>query len=242
MVYTISDADMDGYPEFYCSNGKDIKVVRFEEKSIEETIYSGVIAGKHLIGFTDIDSDNKLEMITIEDRNAVLYNLVSQNNNIETIAILPDTVASYSFEAINIDNDPELELVFFGPDFHLFDRKADGSYQQIQHLKGIDVERVFKGDVNEDGTPDLIISGYTGIYLLFGNQLDQLIKTENSGIMIQSILQLDLNNDGKKDLFFMDEDFAEGLAFWLNPASGNYTWKAIDPNEIIRLIQVNLWK
>lgn len=242
MVYTISDADMDGYPEFYCSNDHDIKVVRFGEKNIDETIYPGVIADKYLVGFTDINSDNKLEMITIEDRNAVLYNLVSQDNNIETIAILPDTVVSYSFEALNIDEDPELELVFFGPDFHLFDRKADGSYQQIQHLAGIDVERVFKGDVNEDGHTDLVISSYAGVYLLYGNKLDKLIKSENSGIMIQSIMQLDLNNDGKKDLFFIDEDFAEGLAFWLNPSNGKYKWEAIDPNKIISLIQVSLWK
>lgn len=78
------------------------------------------------------------------------------------------------------------------------------------------------GDLNNDGRQDLALLGESAIYLIYQDDQGQLMEPEKipSSEGASSIQVLDLNLDGRKDLFLVDWDSSFPFRFRIQNASG----------------------
>ena len=113
----------------------------------------------------------------------------------------------------DIDNDGKLDL-FVGNEnapAQLFLNKGDGTFVDIAHAAGVDrttfAKAVAAADYDNDGYPDLYVSGFKGAHFLYHNNQDRTFTEVSRPAGVQGPSAtfgawfFDYDNDGWQDLF-----------------------------------------
>lgn len=240
----ITDKNEDDFPEFYCMDmAGNLKVIDFADGKPKayrikyQELEYGEVDGQFWDAkiITDYDNDGQQELLYSKN-NQVIAVEFNEKGVTDKKVIIEDTVEIHDIIELNLDKDQDKEIIIGSSSFKIFDKNETGEYQLVNVLPPNDVPNFYIGDLNNDGSQDLLISGIYN-HLIYNNQIDSFVELPNPSYKDNAIL-IDLSGDGLKDLLFFDGTIQD--AFWLDHASG---FKEINNStfEMLPLIYKEFW-
>ncbi len=173
--------------------------------------YSAVVLG-------DIDNDSDVDMIISGTDGTTYTSKIYQNNGSGSFTeIHAGSLQAVSRGALvlgDIDNDGDLDLILSGSRFDdiwyyfsiIYQNDGAGSFTEINPatLIGVGECALSLGDIDEDGDPDLILSGYNGLLpvrIYENNGTGSFAIVDNLAWSYRASSSLgDIDNDGDLDL------------------------------------------
>ncbi len=199
-------------------------------------------SGNTQICFYDINHDG-LKDLFLTDKNG--YVLFSYNlSGAKAYFTLPDTItvngqplylgdkASPAVADFNKDGKTDLLLATSDGSLHYYSQNSGTDFNDNGIVTKFDTTvTIVAGDINGDGTPQLLVSnkitGNLAVYNFDGSQLDSVAGIDYIGY--RPVITLgDMNNDNHPDMVFAYADgTVDRLAIWLNDGNGNFA----NPNQ-----------
>lgn len=246
------DINGDSYPDFTTQKIISDKLhvgARLNLKngriSLESTSFLKVAGAKNAFLF-DFNGDGVRDALIRHENNGSTYTFYANDgqgnfNLISNDSLpLPYRIVPYNSKPVDIDSDGDLDLVTTDNVNTSVERNGillnDG-----QGKFTLDTRRSFRtlqdggfefADLNQNGYPDLVISGdtlgfqssYTQVYFNDGNQLNPS-KQQFTGLSHGRVNIADLDNNGTLDLILTGRlnNSADGNLVYLNDSSGNFT-------------------
>ena len=162
----------------------------------------------------DLDSDGDFDLF-VRDRKKGYKAMLNNGNGVFTVfwTFADTTLENGQSLLLDIDNDNDLDVVSANGDFRrksyatrIFLNNGRGKFTESkQKLLPVPNGRIGVGDLNNDGYPDVLLTGY--------NQPVYVFLNNGSGFFLNSVIELkpadiysdcriaDLDGDGDKDVF-----------------------------------------
>jgi len=208
------------------------------------------------IRWMDFNNDGYLDIILAGFNNIDYETFIYQNNGDGTFTkmasiVFPGVISS-TIEWADYDKDGDQDFIFMGIDFSsnfittLYKNNGDGTFSDA----GVSFPQAWLGDAawgdyNNDGYPDLVISGFiypgriTNLYKNNGDGTFSLVENTPFDAVSHSALEWgDYNNDGNADLFLAgkyendDGSWTNVTKIFENNGDGTFT-------EAVQLTPVN---
>ncbi|MRG46440.1 hypothetical protein GFS24_15060 [Chitinophaga sp. SYP-B3965] len=226
--------------------GYDSKLYRnkgngtFENSGVTLPFISNFTGGNSSVGWADYDNDGDLDFLLSDFSNGgKLYRNKGDGTFEDGGVSLPALYAS-SLGWADYDNDGNLDFIIAGTGngayFNkLYHNKGDGTFEDSNTpLPGLYELSIAWGDYDNDGDPDILISGAygsAGTCKIYRNKGDGTF--EDSGISLNGLHQGsvawgDYDNDGDLDILQTGMYYDGGGA--INPLTRIYRNNAITPN------------
>lgn len=198
--------------------------------------FSGIPGiGRSAVAFADFDNDLDLDLVTIGmDINAEAFGKIYLNDAGIFVAIESGISGLYNsaLALADFDLDGYMDIVMTGQDLNgsatrLYRNSGSGTFELIDagfYNAGADGDLAW-GDYNNDGYPDLVISGGWNTKLYHNNGDGTFAETEH-GLTIMNSPALnwgDCDNDGDLDLLMVGDAGSVAEAFVYLNNQGNFT-------------------
>lgn len=217
--FEVSDIDNDGDPDLvfsgYSCNGPCFvnEVYRNDDGIfVRDTGQSLPTYLQYTLHFIDADNDNDedLVMTTANSAPRKMYLYSNQGGKFSfshEIAQVHGPSAS-----MDVDRDDDLDLIvmgdeqaanFAGPALPVgrVYVNTNGRFSESQRFEGIQASIMVKGDVDNDGDPDIVVSGFSvGTFLYYNDQGKFGRREKISGSWLNSLVLGDVDGDGFLDL------------------------------------------
>ncbi|MFM9950383.1 MAG: T9SS type A sorting domain-containing protein [Saprospiraceae bacterium] len=225
----------------YLNNGMGA----YSYSPLSETLFAGVILGS--IAFSDVDGDGDPDVLITGSIDfftsiAKLY----ANNGTGTYSEVPGTpfegVSSGSIAFSDVDSDGDPDVLITGsnnsgtPIAKLYANNGMGNYSEVSGtpFDGIDSGSIAFSDVDNDGDPDVLITGAnnnssTRIAKLYANDgtgnYSEVLGTPFEGVSSASVAFSDVDGDGDQDVFLMGNNtfLTQSAKLYVNDGIGNYS-------------------
>jgi FG-GAP-like repeat len=187
------------------------------------------------VAASDLNGDTKPDLVISDStltstQVGVLLN--SGAGTFGSVQTLPGITIASSFALSDVDGDLNTDLVVSDTGanvIHVFRGKGDGSFQApLDIVPSFVPKTIHLADFNNDGSPDLAMTGFNGFDLLLSNgdgtfQSSLFVSTGFS----TSILPGDLNQDGKTDVAaFVSGIFNQKPFFLTRLGNGDGTFQS----------------
>ncbi len=222
-----ADVDNDGdqdliYSGFYITGARRTLYYRNNGDltfTLDESIF-GLDRGNIALGDYDNDGDSDL-LICGDDGSDTPFTYLYDNNNgvFENSEKSLQGVFNADIQWIDYDMDSDLDIVLSGYDgtdgFSGIYENQDGEFvlDETISLEGLFNSEIAVGDINNDGYPDLVMTGFESIFNIYINQdgagFTELDGHGISGMYDGDIALADLDNDNDLDLV-MTGYFSQG--------------------------------
>lgn len=166
------------------------------------------------IDLKDMDGDNDLDIIGAHQSASWYENDGSGNfSTSHLISYFPSSVYNLEISAGDIDNDGDKDIVYVGTnnEVKVFENDNNTFVSDYTFPYTCRIDHLILDDISGDGTLDFI--GYDGFNQLFwkkgyGSSFSELMTlygSSNCSNVLQSIDEMDVNGDGKKDYVLSSE-------------------------------------
>lgn len=222
--HVLHDYDGDGVVELFSSRHGFIGWNR-DRQPLQAVPFTGGIPGREIDAIADLDGDGRDELVSTRSRLVYISNLNPKDGTRERAGTWNCTFTPLTIDALNLDDDPECELLIAGRGMASIWDFPDGVDSLPEVRKGpinyVEYGRETIGDIDLDGCTDLMQSLGGLIEIVWdamGDAVPQHFITVEEVTDVRfhysnSLQWIDLDRDGDLDLMVIAQD---GLRFHIN--------------------------